>query len=169
MSFQEILINIMNTGLPEKTRIVTDQGIIPIQNINIECHTIDNKKIIALIHTPLHNKFLVCFQKHSLSRNYPNGNTLMTGENRIEFRGMFIKSCKFVGLFPNVTYVLYNGEVIYNIIISEHSKIIVNNLVCETIHPNNPIAKLYNTPFCNETKNKPIEGHCDDDYHNLDK
>ena len=80
----------------------------------------------------------------------------MTRENKIEFRGIFIESCKFVGLFPNVTYVMYNGETIYNIIISEPSKIIVNNFVCQTIQPNNPIAKLYNSSFCNETKNNFI-------------
>jgi len=161
MSFQEMSIkyiqtSMINTGLSEKSQIVTDQGIIPIQSIDTQYHTIDNKKIIALIHTKLRDKFLVCFKKHSLSRNYPNGNTIMTGENKIEFRGMFIESCKFVGLFPNVTYVTYNGETIYNIIISEPCKIIVNNIVCETLHPNNPIAKLYTSSFCNETKNKII-------------
>ena len=149
-------MSMMNTGLPEKTRIVTDQGMIPIQNIDVKYHTINNIKINALIHTTLRDKFLVCFQKHSLGRNYPNKNTLIARENKIKFRGMFIESCKFVGLFPNVTYVTYNGEIIYNIIISEHHRMLVNNLVCETIPPINPIAELYNASFCNETKNKII-------------
>jgi hypothetical protein len=156
MSIKDIQTTMINTGLPEKTQVVTDQGIIPIQSIDIHYHTINNKKINALIHTTLRDKFLVCFKKHSLCRNYPNGNTIMTRKNKIEFRGIFIESCKFVGLFPNVTYVMYNGETIYNIIISEPSKIIVNNFVCEIIQPNNPIAKLYNSSFCNETKNKFI-------------
>jgi hypothetical protein len=151
ISIEDIQIGVINTGLPGKTRIVTDQGIIPIQHIDVECHTINNKKITALIQSSIRDKFLVCFQKHSLGRNYPNGNTLMTGENKIEFRGMFIKSCKFVGLFPNVTYVMYNGDTIYNIVISDYYKIIANNLVCETIQSNNPIDKLY------EIKNKIID------------
>ena len=33
----------------------------------------------------------------------------------------------------------------YNILMDEHEKIIVNNLICETLNPDHPFAKKYNT------------------------
>jgi hypothetical protein len=154
MSIKNIQSKMITTGLPEKTPIVTDQGIISIQNIDTNYHTINNKKIDVLICTIIRDKFLVCFKKHSLTRNYPNGNTIMSCEHKIEFRGMFIESRKFVGIFPNVIYIRYNDEPLYNIHMSNHSKIFVNNLACETLNPQNPIVKLYNSSFCNEIKNR---------------
>ena len=38
----------------------------------------------------------------------------------------------------------------------EYYKINVNNLICETLHPNNIIAKLYKTNYGKEYKNKLI-------------
>jgi hypothetical protein len=32
----------------------------------------------------------------------------------------------------------------------------INGLVCETLHPNNPVAKLYNQDFTEPLKNKYI-------------
>jgi hypothetical protein len=37
----------------------------------------------------------------------------------------------------------YSGETLYNVLVEEHDKMIVNNLICETLHPNNPVAKFY--------------------------
>lgn len=157
MSTKNIQTNMITTGFPEKTLIVTDQGIIPIQNIDTKYHTFDNKNINVLLCSIISDKFLVCFKKHSLSRNYPNVNTVMSCDHKIEFRGMFIASRKFVGIFPNVFYIEYNGEPIYNIHMSNHSKIIINNLICETLDPNNPIVVIYNSSFSDETKNRVVD------------
>jgi len=154
MSIKNIQSRMITTGLPEKTPIVTDQGIISIQNIDTNYHTFNNKKINLLICSIPRDKLLVCFKKHSLNRNYPNGNTMMSCEHKIEFRGMFIESRKFVGIFPNVIYIRYNDKPLYNIHISNHSKIFVNNLACETLDPQNPIVKLYNSSLCNEIKSR---------------
>lgn len=83
----------------------------------------------------MNDKFLVHFSKHSLSRNYPNGSVVTSCRHKIKFRGMYIEYCKFVGLFPKVTYVTYNGETLYNILMDNHSKISVNNIECETLDP----------------------------------
>lgn len=157
MSIQNIQSRMINTGLSGKTPIITDQGVIPIKNIDVNYHTINNKKIDVLISNILRDNFLVCFKKHSLSRNYPNGTTTMSCEHKIEFRGMFIESHKFVGIFQNVIYIQYNNDPLYNIHIINHSKIVVNNLVCETLDHENPIVKLYNLSFCNETKTRLLD------------
>jgi len=135
MSENFIKSTIINTGLFEMNRIITDQGVVIIKNINPLYHTIDNKRIVALISNVVKDKFLVHFSKHSLSRNYPNGSVVTSCRHKIMFRGMYIESCKFVGLFPKVTYVTYNGETLYNILMDNHSKIYVNNIECETLNP----------------------------------
>lgn len=154
MSSRVIQSNIINIGLFEDTQVVTDQGIVIIKNINPLYHTIDNKKIVALIQNIVKDKFLVHFSKHSLSRKYPNGNIVTSCDHKIKFRDMYIQSCKFVGIFPKVSYIAYNGETLYNILMEIHTNISINNIDCETLDPTNPIAKLQTSSFCDDTKNR---------------
>jgi hypothetical protein len=40
--------------------------------------------------------------------------------------------------------VKYNGTLLYNILLQDkHDKMIVNNLICETLDPKNGIARMY--------------------------
>lgn len=36
-----------------------------------------------------------------------------------------------------------NGRILYNILMEKHDKMMVNNLVAETLDPKNSVAKLY--------------------------
>ena len=45
--------------------------------------------------------------------------------------------------FNNVSKVPYNGNTLYNILMKSHSTLNVNNLTCESLSPNSPIALLY--------------------------
>jgi hypothetical protein len=75
----------------------------------------------------------------------------------------------------------YNGEILYNVLLEKHDKMIVHNLICETLCPTHDIAKLqlimlnmtmeqqikfikkYNETYCTKnniivpTYNKPIK------------
>ena len=53
------------------------------------------------------------------------------------------KAQEFINYFENVKKVKYTGEVLYNVLMQEPDKMMVNNLICETLHPENGIAKLY--------------------------
>ena len=53
----------------------------------------------------------------------------------------------FLDNYEGVVKVKYHGEVLYNVLMETHSQMSVNNLICETLHPNNIIAKLYTTKF----------------------
>ena len=55
-----------------------------------------------------------------------------------------VKANDFIKEFENVKKTKYNGEVLYNVLLEEHDKMLVNNLICETLHPDNILAKLYN-------------------------
>ena len=54
-----------------------------------------------------------------------------------------IKAKNFINKFENVKKVRYTGEILYNVLMEEHNKMMVNNLICETLNPENTIAKLY--------------------------
>jgi hypothetical protein len=87
----------------------------------------------------------VCFEKHSLGVNCPSEKTIMTKDHKIYYKGQMRRARMFLGYFKNVKKVEYNGEYLYNVLLEEYGKMSINNLICETLHPNNAIAKLYGT------------------------
>ena len=53
-----------------------------------------------------------------------------------------IKAKDFIQKFDNVYKVKYTGEILYNVLMEDYDKMMVNNLICETLHPENTLAKL---------------------------
>jgi hypothetical protein len=135
---------ISNICFPAGTPINTDQGIIAIEKINPEIHTIRNKKIIGITKTKSTNDFLVCLEKHALGNNIPSQKTLITRDHGIFYNGKMRRAVELIEFSENIYKVKYNGEVLYNVLMEQHDKMVVNNLICETLNPSNPIAKLYN-------------------------
>ena len=54
-----------------------------------------------------------------------------------------IMAKKFAGKFDGVYKIPYNRESLYNVLLETHNKMMVNNLICETLNPENPVAQLY--------------------------
>ena len=132
-----------NICFPAKTPVQTDQGLIHIDQLNPEVHTIRNKKIVTVTKTVTQDKNLICFEKDALGSNVPSQKTLMTKNHEVFYKGKMTKAKDFVGLVDNVYPKKYTGEVLYNVLMEEHDKMMINNLICETLHPKNRIAKLY--------------------------
>jgi hypothetical protein len=147
---------ISNICFPAKTPILTDQGLVPIASIDTEVHTIKGEKIKAITKTVTMDPYLVCFEGHSLSRNYPSSRTVMTKDHKVMFNGKMVEAYKFVKKFGNVHFIKNTGELLYNVLMENHRKIKVNNFTCETLHPRNPIGKLYTDAFSDDYKNKII-------------
>ena len=101
-------------------------------------------------------KFLVCFEPHSLRKNYPSQRTIMSGEHKVRYNSELTEARKFVEQFEGVSLIKYNGELLYNILLDTHETIKVNGMVCETLHPNNVIAQLYNSSIDKNTRVKLI-------------
>ena len=162
-----------NICFPGYTPISTDQGIIPIENINITFNTINNEKIFAITKTITEDQYLVCFEKNALGFNYPDKKTVMTKEHRVFYQGKWREANTFLSKFDKVKKIEYTGEILYNILMDKYSSVKVNKLLCETLHPNHFIAKLYKTPFSEEYKNKMIISMNDSikrkDYHSYKK
>jgi hypothetical protein len=131
-----------NVCFPAKTPVMTNLGPVNIEHINPAVHTIRNKKIVAITKTVAHDKNLVRIAKHALGHLYPEKTTLISQNHKVFCQGQMIKA-KYLVDNCNVTLVPYNGQVLYNVLLAEHEKMQVNNLIVETLHPEHKVAKLY--------------------------
>ena len=125
------------------TPVTTDQGNIPIEKIDTTFHTIRNKKIVAITKTVTQDKYLVCFEKDALGKNIPSLRTTISKNHNLFYYGKRRMAKEFLKDFDNVVKVKYTGTVLYNVLLEEHDKMMVNNLICETLHPENGVAKVY--------------------------
>jgi hypothetical protein len=149
--------SIDSSCFPKNTPIVTDQGIIFIQDIDTSIHTINGKKIAAITKTITPEKHLICFKKHSLGKNYPNERTIMSKQHSVLYKGEMVKACKLLHLhLEGVRKIKYNGEILYNVLMEKHDEIRINNLICETLNPNTKVAQIYNSKVSDEIKNNLI-------------
>jgi hypothetical protein len=137
---------ISNICFPAGTLIKTDQGIFPIEklHLNINKYTIDKQPIQHITKTVTQDPYLICFEKNALGPNMPSEKTTITKEHKILFEGNYKSAEKFLKQSNKVKKVKYNGELLYNVLLENHGSMQVNNLICETLHPDNLIAKLYN-------------------------
>jgi hypothetical protein len=135
---------ISNICFPAGTPIKTDQGIFPIEKLHRNKHTINQQPIQHITKTITQYPYLICFDKNALGPNVPSEKTTMTKQHKILFKGRYVAAEKFLSLSKKVTKIKYNGELLYNVLLANYGTLQVNNLVCETLHPDNLIAKLYN-------------------------
>ena len=141
---------------PKGTPVTTDQGSVAIEKLNPDKHTIRGKEIVAITQTRPLQKHIVCFEKDALSKNVPSQQTLCSKNHKIFYKGEMIKARNIVDMCENVTFVDYNGETLYNVLLKKHDKMMVNNLICETLHPKNIMAKI-STMKDGQKKNKAIQ------------
>jgi hypothetical protein len=134
---------ISNICFPAGTPVNTDQGIIPIEKINPNIHTINKKPIVDIIRTIYNDKYLIGFKKNAISINCPSQFTVMTKNHKIIWQGRKLEAESFLYRYENVVKVKYSGQILYNVLMEEHSEMVINNMVCETLDPNNTVAKLY--------------------------
>lgn len=137
------VLPVSNVCFPAKTPITTDQGIIAIEKLNPLKHTIRNKPIVAITQTVTSDKYLVCFEKDSIDKNIPCEKTVVSQNHLVFCGGKMIMAKCFIGKYENVHKQQYRNEILYNVLLETYDKMIVNNMICETLHPTNTIAKLY--------------------------
>ena len=141
---------------PAGTPVTTDQGIIPIERLNPDKHTIRGKEIVAITQTRPLQKHIVCFEKDSLSKNVPSQETRCSKEHKVFYKCEMMKARDIVELCENVSFVPYNGETLYNVLLKKQNMMIINNLICETLHPENIMAKISRIKD-GQKKNKAIQ------------
>uniref|UniRef100_A0A6C0ISY3 Hedgehog/Intein (Hint) domain-containing protein n=1 Tax=viral metagenome TaxID=1070528 RepID=A0A6C0ISY3_9ZZZZ len=135
---------ISNICFPSGTPIQTDQETIFIEQINSNKHTIRGNKIEMITKTITQDSYLVCIEKDALAKNIPSKKTLISKNHKLFYNKKMIKANNLLQLNKEGIYkIKYNGEILYNVLLENHDKMIVNNLICETLDPKNGIAKMY--------------------------
>ena len=127
---------------PAGTPIQTDQGVTVIEQLVPGEHTLRGKSILAITQTRPLQKHIVCFEKDSIGKNVPSTQTLCSKEHKVLYKGEMTKARDLADMCKNVKKVSYNGETLYNVLLEKHGKMLVNNMICETLHPENIAAKF---------------------------
>ncbi len=128
---------------PADTLVKTDQGQVEIQNINPNIHTLQGKSIVAITETYSMDKVLVCIEKDALRKNYPTHDTIISKRHKIFYKGKMKAAQRLVGKHKGISFIPYCGEKLYNVLLEEYGKMNVHGMICETLHPMNPIAKIF--------------------------
>ena len=142
------------------TLIETDQGIVRIDKLEPSEHTIRGMKIHKITKQVVNKSDteLVCIEKDAIDENVPDRLTIMTKHHRIKYKNYLIKAEMLVNRNKKIYKRKYEGESLYNILLDEYQLVRANNLECETLHPLNDIARLYNPEgaekFVNFMKNR---------------
>jgi len=154
----ELLFSTLSSDIcfPNNTPIATDQGIVNIEDIDIARHTIKNKKIIAVTQSIHNDDYLVRFLKDSLGKNIPSRDTITSSSHKVYYKNTMIEARKILAVNKNVTKIPYDKSILYNILLDKHSVVCVNNMVCETLHPDNIIAKLYTRFSTKQTRDEIV-------------
>jgi len=145
-----------NICFPSGTPVKTDQGLFPIEKLRPGINTINRNRIDHITRTITTDNYLVCFEKDSLDLNYPIRKTLISKNHKILYKNKMIEAYKFINSFHGVYKVEYNGDILYNVLMDNYSTMDVNNLICETLHPQNAVALLHNSSYSAGDKSKII-------------
>ena len=127
---------------PKGTHVTIDQGKIAIETLNPDIHTIHGRKIVAISQTRPLQKHLICFEQDSLGKNIPSEETLCSKEHKIFYKGEMKTASEISEVCENVTEVPYHGDPLYNVLLEKHDKMVINNMICETLHPKNIMARI---------------------------
>jgi len=49
-------------------------------------------------------------------------------------------------------FIEYHGETLYNVLMENHDTMIINNVICETLHPDNIMAKICSGKYNSQEK-----------------
>jgi hypothetical protein len=139
------------------TLVDTDQGSVEIEKIDKSYHTIRSLKIIQITKTLLQEQ-LVTVESDAINDNVPCINTTMSRKHIIVFQGKLVPIEELVN--DKTIYYINNGkEIVYNVMLETYNYMIINNMMVETLHPNNTIGKLLKDldSYSNVCKSKLIK------------
>ena len=135
-----------NICFPAGTPVETDQGIVEIQKVNLDKHTIGHEKIIAVTRSTPNEDQIVCISKGSLDENTPTADTRISLNHKVSYQGHMVKAKDLVARgVPGVSFESYDRTmVLYNILQEKHATMQVNGMSAETLNPTDLVAKIYN-------------------------
>jgi hypothetical protein len=127
------------TCFPSGTPIATDQGVIMIENLTKQ-NTIRGTPVIRVTRSTGHRS-VISLPRNSLYKNVPSQDTYCSLEHKVFHNGKMTKARDLVNKCDHVTRVPHDGAPLYNVLLPTHSRMVVNNLIAETLHPQNAAAR----------------------------
>jgi len=122
--------------------VLTDQGYIQIDQIDINKHTVHNQRIVAVTKTINKSPYLICIKKSALGENVPSQDTTMSKDHMLYYKEGKINANRLEELETNVCKVENTKSILYNVLLESYANMTVNNMMVETLHPDNIIAKM---------------------------
>lgn len=126
------------------TKVLTDQGIIEIQKLKPNHHTINGHQILCVTKTITDEPTLVCFKKGSFGDGKPLEDVIVSQRHSVLYDGSLIESRYFVGS-PGIFTIPYNDEPLYNIVLDENSLVKIAGVSWETLPKETVVAKYFMT------------------------
>ena len=134
------------------TPVLTDQGIIDIDKVTNK-NTINKQKVLVVTKTKNPDNFMILIKKNSLGFNVPNEDTYITRKHSILVNNKLVEAQQLINN-NDILKVYLNCKIVYNILLHRKSLMSINNMMVETLHPKNAIAKKYfNKGLVNKSKN----------------
>jgi hypothetical protein len=118
-------------GFPKHTLVQTDQGLVPIQDIDGEKHTIYGEAVVGVT-SAVSDERVVCFTKDAFKPGYPSAPTFMSPHHTLFFLGRMVPAETFVGKFQGVGVLEGYDQPLYDVVMPQHRLMSVNQLICET-------------------------------------
>ena len=134
-----------NVCFPAGTPVMTDQESVDIDKICIKKHTIWGHRIIAITKTITEDECLIKFEPDALEKGVPSIPTIMSCMHSVQFKGNMVPAYQLTSL-DKVNKIPYtSGTILFNVLLDTYSKMMINNTLVETLHPNNGVAKFTRT------------------------
>ena len=130
---------------PAGTKVTTDQGDIEIEMLNADVNTINGKRIVKITETAPIFENLICFEKDSLGDNIPSMRTEMTPDHCVLHTGVLTKASDLSDICENVNPIPFFQAKLYNVLMEKHDTMMVNNMLCETLNPDNILVHITNS------------------------
>lgn len=128
-----------NTCFVAGTPVNTDQGIIPIEQLDHVVNTMDGRSIVAISKITSTDSYLIHIPKDLLGPNMPSQEITISQLHKVLYNGVMTRAKEIYG----VSKVAYDGQPLYNVLLETYGTMTVNNLTVETLHPQTNVAILY--------------------------
>jgi hypothetical protein len=158
---------ISNVCFVKDTPVQTDQGIVPIQDINYRFHTINKNKILTVTKTITPDTHLVQIEKGALGNTK---RTILSKNHKIAINHKMVKAEELVN-GRTIIFIPYDDETLYNVLCERHVSMIVNGMTVETLDPTSITALLYKSKYAPKEKetlilriNQTIKSHDKTEY-----
>ena len=124
----------------EGTPVLTDQGELSIEQITSE-NTIGNQKVVKITKIMNKDNYMILIKKDAFSQNVPSQDTYIGKNHGIYIDDKLVYANKLLLLKNSgITKEEIGHTYIYNVLLPTHSKMLVNNMIVETLDPNNRVV-----------------------------